>query len=74
MQQSWGGGGAKFLGFYAEARKTGLREQCVRFGWEAIGLCPKNVKKPLVPKFVKRNPVSNNCSFMNLFAMDGSHA
>ena len=40
-------GKAKFLEFYAEARKIGLREQCVRSGWKATGLYPKNVRKPL---------------------------
>ena len=38
---------AKFLEFYAEARKIGLREQCIRSGWKATGLYPKNIKKPL---------------------------
>ena len=40
-------GKAKFLEFYAEARKIGLREQCIRSGWKATGLYPKNVRKPL---------------------------
>jgi 4-hydroxybenzoate polyprenyltransferase len=45
-------GKAKFLQFYAEARKIGLREQCIRSGWKATGLYPKNVKKPLGSRWV----------------------
>ena len=40
-------GKAEFLQFYSEARKIGLREQCIRSGWKATGLYPKNVRKPL---------------------------
>jgi 4-hydroxybenzoate polyprenyltransferase len=45
-------GKAKFLEFYAEARKIGLREQCVRSGWRATGLYPKSVNKPLGSRWV----------------------
>jgi len=45
-------GKAKFLEFYAEARKIGLREQCVRAGWKATGLYPKSVNKPLGSRWV----------------------
>jgi 4-hydroxybenzoate polyprenyltransferase len=45
-------GKAKFLEFYAEARKIGLREQCIRSGWKATGLYPKNIKKPLGSRWV----------------------
>jgi len=45
-------GKAKFLEFYAEARKISLREQCIRSGWKATGLYPKNVKKPLGSRWV----------------------
>jgi len=45
-------GKAKFLEFYAEARKIGLREQCIRSGWKATGLYPKNVRKPLGSRWV----------------------
>lgn len=45
-------GKAKFLEFYAEARKISLREQCVRAGWKATGLYPKNVNKPLGSRWV----------------------
>ncbi|CAG5137170.1 uncharacterized protein ALTATR162_LOCUS46 [Alternaria atra] len=45
-------GKAKFLSFYAEARKIGLREQCIQSGWKATGLYPKNVRKPLGSRWV----------------------
>lgn len=45
-------GKARFLEFYAEARKIGLREQCVRSGWKATGLYPKNPAKPLNSRWI----------------------
>lgn len=45
-------GKARFLEFYAEARKIGLREQCIRSGWKATGLYPKNIWKPLGSQWV----------------------
>ena len=45
-------GKAKLLEFYAETRKISLREQCVRSGWKATGLYPKNIRKPLDPCWV----------------------
>ena len=45
-------GKARFLEFYAEARKDALLGQYVRSGWKAAGLHPKNVKKPLSSHWV----------------------
>jgi hypothetical protein len=45
-------GKAQFLEFYAEARKIGLREQCVRSGWKATGLYPKSLAKPMGSRWV----------------------
>src|SRR4051794_14710473 len=43
---------ARFLEFYAEARKIGLRDQCIRSGRKATGLYPKNATKPLNSRWV----------------------
>jgi len=45
-------GKARFLEFYTKTHKISLREQCIRSGWRATGLYPKNQAKPLGSRWV----------------------
>ena len=45
-------GKQRFLEFYAKARETGLRKENIRSGWQATGLWPVNINKPLTSRWV----------------------
>jgi DDE superfamily endonuclease. len=61
-------GKARFLEFYAQARRIGLSKANIQSGWKATGLYPRNIDKPLGSRWVviPKPPIDSQPSTSNI--------